>query len=168
MYHEKQKRMLCGVHAVNNLLQSKVYTKETFDAIAERLFTVSPEKDMHALNPHRSMFFGNYDANVVIEALNLVGFNTEWFPKTSPGADLAELFWEDNVAGIIINQSSFMGRHWTCLRKERGGVVSAAYHDSKCSEPEVLVTKEETKAFIRSFVANKKDAEFFVVRLNQS
>lgn len=37
VYHEKQSMMLCAIHAVNNLLQSRgAFTKKQFDEICSR------------------------------------------------------------------------------------------------------------------------------------
>lgn len=168
MYHERQVRMLCGIHAVNNFLQRTVYTKEIFDEISKRMFAESPEKDMYTFNPHKRAFWGNYDANIVIEALRLEGYATEWFPKTKPDANLSALFWEDDVKGIIINKPAFFGRHWTCLRKNDGEERGATYHDSKCPKPEVLDNEVKVNDFIQDTLANEKDNEYFIVRLNNN
>lgn len=164
MYHEQQTRMLCGIHATNNFLQRKVYTKEMFDEIATRLFLESPEKDMYRFNPHKYKFFGNYDINVVMEALRLEGFNTEWFPKTDPEKSLTALFWEDDVRGIIINTPTSMGRHWTCLRKGSHRGESAVYHDSKCTKAIIFRINDEVNRFIQRIMTQNDTNEFFIIR----
>lgn len=60
-YHEKQTQQCCAVHAVNNLLQGKVFTKDQFDEISNDLQSLDKRS-------HSSMWgIGNYDVNVVIE-----------------------------------------------------------------------------------------------------
>ena len=36
IYHEKQRRQLCLLHALNNLLQGKVFAQSDLDQICER------------------------------------------------------------------------------------------------------------------------------------
>lgn len=87
MYHERQSRQYCLVHALNALLQRKEWTATTLDEICYSL------NDSRWFNPHRfvfsSFFFslnffystmfiyrswfglGNYDVNVLMAALSL-------------------------------------------------------------------------------------------------
>lgn len=157
--------MFCGIHSVNNFLQRNTYSKEIFDSIAERLVSEPPEEGMYRFNPHKTIFFGNYDANVIIEALRIEGYSTDWFPKRNPEKNLAVIFWEDDVRGIILNKPTFWGRHWTCLRKDGSEGVSAVYHDSKCAEPVIFATKEMADEFILNTVEQERDDEFFIVRV---
>ena len=61
IYHEKQSQMLCGLHAVNNLLQKQVFTRQDFDE-----FCVQLTPDSKVFNPHRHwMGLGDYDVNVL-------------------------------------------------------------------------------------------------------
>ncbi len=39
MFHEKQRLELCAIHALNNVLQERVFTKETADDICKRCVT---------------------------------------------------------------------------------------------------------------------------------
>lgn len=36
VFHEKQRLELCAIHALNNVLQEQVFTKETADDICKR------------------------------------------------------------------------------------------------------------------------------------
>lgn len=36
VFHEKQRLELCAIHALNNVLQERVFTKETADDICKR------------------------------------------------------------------------------------------------------------------------------------
>lgn len=40
VFHEKQRLELCAIHALNNVLQERVFTKETADDICKRYGTV--------------------------------------------------------------------------------------------------------------------------------
>lgn len=77
IYHEKQVRELCALHALNNLFQSKdAFTKMELDYICHSL---SPD---NWINPHKSMLgLGNYDINVIMKALQSRGYETIWFDK---------------------------------------------------------------------------------------
>lgn len=77
IYHEKQVRELCALHALNNLFQSKdAFTKADLDCICNSL---SPD---HWINPHKSVLgLGNYDINVIMKALQSRGCEAIWFDK---------------------------------------------------------------------------------------
>ncbi|KAK1150673.1 josephin-2, partial [Acipenser oxyrinchus oxyrinchus] len=69
VFHEKQRLELCAIHALNNVLQERIFSKEAADDICKRL---SPESRM---NPHRSFLgTGNYDVNVIMAALQSRGW----------------------------------------------------------------------------------------------
>lgn len=79
IYHEKQSRQLCALHALNNLFQdSNAFTKNDLDSIAE---TLSPSSIL-LFNPHKSKFgFGNYDVNVLLMALQNKNYEAIWFNR---------------------------------------------------------------------------------------
>jgi josephin len=78
VYHERQRLMLCGVHALNNLFCNEAdeaaaavspFSKASLDCIAEERHRSSREIGAGAmLNPHRSWLgLGNFDV-VVLES----------------------------------------------------------------------------------------------------
>ncbi|KAH7948736.1 hypothetical protein HPB49_001431 [Dermacentor silvarum] len=77
VYHERQVKELCALHALNNLFQDgQAFTKGSLDDICHSL---SPD---HLVNPHKSMLgLGNYDVNVIMSALQLRGYEAIWFDK---------------------------------------------------------------------------------------
>lgn len=77
VYHEKQIKELCALHALNNLFQDKgCYNKVQLDEICRNL---APND---YVNPHRSILgLGNYDINVIITALHLKDCEAIWFDK---------------------------------------------------------------------------------------
>lgn len=77
IYHEKQVRELCALHALNNLFQARdAFTKAELDYICHSL---SPDR---WINPHKSMLgLGNYDINVIMKALQDRGYETIWFDR---------------------------------------------------------------------------------------
>lgn len=78
IYHERQSKQLCALHALNNLFQNpQAFRKHDLDAICKEL-----APDSRIFNPHRSTFgLGCYDVNVIISALAKRGFDVIWFDK---------------------------------------------------------------------------------------
>ncbi|XP_023022473.1 josephin-like protein isoform X4 [Leptinotarsa decemlineata] len=93
IYHEKQIRELCALHALNNLFQSRdAFTKSELDLIC---YSLSPD---HWINPHKSILgLGNYDINVIMKALQSRGCEAIWFDKRKKHwvtiRDIAGLFY---------------------------------------------------------------------------
>lgn len=77
IYHERQVRELCALHALNNLFQEKeCFTKSELDMICH---TLSPD---NWINPHKSVLgLGNYDINVIMKALQKKECEAVWFDK---------------------------------------------------------------------------------------
>ena len=77
IYHEKQSRELCALHALNNLFQSE--TAFTVTELNNICYTLSPDT---WVNPHKSSIgLGNYDVNVITAALNGKDHDLVWFDK---------------------------------------------------------------------------------------
>lgn len=72
LYHERQRLMQCGLHAVNNLLQIHAYDPADFDRIARQLPAFGT-----FFNPYKSAvpYLGNFDATVVLTALHESGWD---------------------------------------------------------------------------------------------
>ncbi|XP_038935196.1 josephin-1 isoform X1 [Rattus norvegicus] len=78
IYHEKQRRELCALHALNNVFQdSNAFTRETLQEIFQRL---SPNT---VVTPHKKSMLGNgnYDVNVIMAALQTKGYEAVWWDK---------------------------------------------------------------------------------------
>uniref|UniRef100_A0A8C0VTA4 ubiquitinyl hydrolase 1 n=1 Tax=Castor canadensis TaxID=51338 RepID=A0A8C0VTA4_CASCN len=76
VYHERQRLELCAVHALNNVLQQRLFSQEAADEICKRL---APDS---RLNPHRSLLgTGNYDVNVIMAALQGLGLAAVWWDR---------------------------------------------------------------------------------------
>lgn len=84
IYHEKQVRELCALHALNNLFQEKdCFTKAELDSICHSL---SPD---NWINPHKSVLgLGNYDINVIMKALQSRQCEAIWFDKRKYDASI--------------------------------------------------------------------------------
>lgn len=96
IYHERQSRQLCALHALNNLFQDgSAYSKTDLDKYAETYVWTRLQKhysdffsnssltpNQSIFNPHRSTFgLGDYDINVIIVALQRKNYEAIWFNK---------------------------------------------------------------------------------------
>lgn len=153
LYHERQVRELCAVHALNNLFQGvsprtahltqlipsllhaeRLFLKQDLDSICTDL---SPSE---WLNPHRSMLgLGNYDVNVLMKALQAKDCEAEWFDKRK---DPKTIELGASVVGFIMNVPSeyklgfvslpLQRRHWISIRRAGSDYYS---FDSKLKDP---------------------------------
>ncbi len=146
-------------HALNNLLQKRRFTVGDLDRIAEQLAAQQEESGPLTrllLNPHRSVWrIGNFDVNVVLAALREDGLHAVWFDRRQ---DVRRLRLEETV-GLVLNVTTFFGRHWLALRLFEG----TAYNlDSKLAKPQSFAAPEELLAFLRTALA-QEDAQLLVV-----
>ncbi|KAM3961778.1 josephin domain containing [Aphomia sociella] len=161
IYHEKQVKELCALHALNNLFQTRgTFSKSELDTICSRL---SPNV---WINPHRSMLgLGNYDINVIMAALQKKGCEAVWFDKRKdPGClDLS------NICGFILNVPSdyklgfvmlpLRRRHWITIRQIQGNFYNL---DSKLDTPQLIGRSSDLIAYLKEQL-DSKEKELFVV-----
>lgn len=163
IYHEKQSRELCALHALNNLFQkSKAFTQKELDEICNIL---SPGS---YINPHRSMLgLGNYDVNVIILALQQKDFDTMWFDKRRSPSDLNL----DSIFGFILNIPTDLRwgilhlpvqrKHWIAVRKVNGVFYNL---DSKLNRPQLIGNGQQLVAFLKEEIQNKDKELLLVVK----
>ncbi|XP_022201567.2 josephin-1 [Nilaparvata lugens] len=166
VYHEKQVKQLCALHALNNLFQQPcTFSKEELDTICQDL---SPDC---WINPHRSALgLGNYDVNIIMAALQNKGFEAVWFDKRKDPMQL-EL---NNVYGFIMNIPSncrfkfvvlpFQRRHWIAIRQVNGCYYNL---DSKLNLPQKIGTSTELVDFLREQI-KCPEKELFIIVSNDS
>lgn len=161
IYHEKQVKELCALHALNNLFQMRgTFSKSELDGICSRL---SPNV---WINPHRSMLgLGNYDINVIMAALQKKGCEAVWFDKRKdPGClDLS------NICGFILNVPSdyklgfvmlpLRRRHWITIRQIQGNFYNL---DSKLEAAQLIGRSSDLIAYLKEQL-DSKEKELFVV-----
>lgn len=161
VYHERQVKELCALHALNNLFQDgSAFSKGSLDDICHSL---SPD---HLVNPHKSVLgLGNYDVNVIMSALQLRGYEAIWFDKRKDPSciDLSK------IVGFILNVPSEMKfgflqfplsrKHWIALREVEGTFYNL---DSKLEAPVAIGKSSELLQYLREQV-KCKDREIFVV-----
>ncbi|XP_026329774.1 josephin-1-like [Hyposmocoma kahamanoa] len=162
IYHEKQVKELCALHALNNLFQMRgTYTKSELDGICSRL---SPNV---WINPHRSLLgLGNYDINVIMAALQKKGCEAIWFDKRKdPGClNLS------HICGFILNVPSdyklgfvmlpLRRRHWITIRQIGGSFYNL---DSKLDAPQLIGRSSELIAYLKEQLESKEKELFVIV-----
>jgi len=146
IYHEKQVRQLCAVHAINNLLQKCCFKQKDLDNICYRL---TPDA---LINPHKSILgTGNYDVNVLMSALQDKGLETVWFDKRKPVDGIKV----DQVVGFILNIPNRLNlglwtmhrKHWLAVRRINHKFVNL---DSKLKQPCVIGSEEQLLNFLKA------------------
>nr|XP_017089740.2 josephin-like protein [Drosophila bipectinata] len=164
IYHERQTRHLCGLHALNNLFQCPgMFSKSDLDHYC---YTLTPRS---WLNPHRSWIgWGNYDINVIMYALNQQRCETVWFDRRRDPHCL-DL---ENIFGFILNvpaqislgyyavQMPFQMRHWLALRQIDGSYYNL---DSKLGQPKCLGTGAQFLDYLHTQLLPDNDHELFLV-----
>ncbi|KAJ8318644.1 hypothetical protein KUTeg_003735 [Tegillarca granosa] len=161
IYHERQIKELCALHALNNLFQDKrAFSKKDLDDICQRL---SPD---HFINPHRSALgFGNYDVNVLMAAVQKKNCETVWFDKRKNTKCLVP----EKIYGFILNTPTdykwgilrlpFKRKHWIAIKK-----IGQYYYnlDSKLESPDLIGEEELLFPYLASQL-DEGDKELLLV-----
>ncbi|CAH2005681.1 unnamed protein product [Acanthoscelides obtectus] len=162
IYHEKQIKELCALHALNNLFQAKdAFTKEELDCICHSL---SPD---NWINPHKSILgLGNYDINVIMKVLQSRGYEAIWFDKRKDPSCLNL----NNICGFILNVPSdykisfitllLRRKHWITIREINGFFYNL---DSKLDSPQLIGQESELLNYLREELEDKEKQLFLVV-----
>ncbi|XP_029978317.1 josephin-1 [Sphaeramia orbicularis] len=163
IYHEKQRRELCALHALNNVFQDgTAFSRDTLQEIYQRL---SPST---LVTPHKKSMLGNgnYDVNVIMAALQTRGFEAVWWDKRRDEGSI-EL---SNVTGFILNvpsnlrwgpfQLPLKRQHWIGVR-EVGGIYYNL--DSKLRNPQPIGNPDELRKFLRQQLRGKNCELLLVV-----
>ncbi len=157
-YHERQSRMRCGVHCVNNILQRHAFTPRDFELLEERL-GVASRWSLTSL-----LALGNFDANVLMVALQEQGLQVGWW-------DARECFTAQSTStvlrscvALIVNRRSsswipFSGRHWLCIRKVAGVWYNL---DSTLRHPVPFASAEAMATFVQTALRDS-DGECLLV-----
>ncbi|XP_061562026.1 josephin-1 [Phycodurus eques] len=163
IYHEKQWRELCALHALNNVFQDgSAFSRDTLQEIYQRL---SPST---LVTPHKKGMLGNgnYDVNVIMAALQTRGFEAVWWDKRRDVGSIAL----SNVTGFILNvpsnlrwgplQLPLKRQHWIGVRE-----VAGVYYnlDSKLRGPQPIGSPDELRKFLRQQLRGKNCELLLVV-----
>ncbi|KAK2720975.1 josephin-2-like [Artemia franciscana] len=157
MYHEKQSKQLCLLHSLNNLYQKEVFQQKVLDGICSVL---SPDT---FFSPHRSILgLGNYDVNVMMKAVQVMGHEAVWFDKRLHPSVLVL----KHVVGIILNMTTssyippFHRKHWIAIREVGGKFYN---FDSKLKGPIEIGDESHLKSFLVEKLKTNEVEMFIVV-----
>lgn len=138
---------------MNALLQRQAYTSAEFDTLADSL---AIERRKPWFHPHRSVFgMGDYDANVLLFALEKEGCSTKWLTEKD---DISSMLQLPSLFGFLVNVE---GRHW--MQKVIDLFVDGTRHwiavsryqdgfylvDSKSAAARKMATEDEVVDFFR-------------------
>lgn len=165
IYHEKQKKELCALHVLNNLLQDgAAFSKSDLDVICAELTPTSLW-----WNPHCSALgTGNYDVNVISKALHNKGYDMTWYDKRR-NPDCLVL---SEIKGFIVNTPNdmmvgslkiplpFQRRHWIAMREVNNDYYNL---DSKLPAPACIGKAGDMLAYLRHLISVASDEIFVVV-----
>lgn len=179
LYHERQRLALCGIHAVNNLMQSKRYTKTDVDRVCWELSSSS------YINPHRSCFgIGNYDVNVVTVLLQRAGCMVTWHDRRKEivvetlavpsqqqqqqaidgnNQQLIGLLW--NIPSTSMFGKLWVGRHWialllqTTVNMDGGAQIQWINLDSDLDSPKIIGSHHDCVHLLNGI----KDSHVFLI-----
>jgi hypothetical protein len=84
----------CGLHALNNLFGGKIFTTNSLNEICY-------EMSDDWVNPHKHIFGGEYDVNVLMMALLQKGYDTQWLDKRKI-FKFREISINKRVLGLLI------------------------------------------------------------------
>ncbi|XP_072277192.1 josephin-1 [Pyxicephalus adspersus] len=163
IYHEKQRRELCALHALNNVFQDAgAFTRDALQEIFQRL---SPNT---LVTPHKKNMLGNgnYDVNVIMAALQTKGYEAVWWDKRRD----VGLISLSNVTGFIMNLPSSLSwgplklplkrQHWICVREVCGTYFNL---DSKLKRPERIGNDDDLRKFLQHQLRGKNCELLLVV-----
>lgn len=161
VYHEKQIKELCALHALNNLFQDAKFTKVELDSIC---LSLAPDV---WINPHRSVLgIGNYDVNVIMAALNKHGYEAIWFDKRK-NANCLNL---EAIEGFILNVPTpcqlgiirlpLKIKHWIAVRKIKRNYYNL---DSKLDHPKLIGQDADLVKYFQEELDSKEKEMFIVV-----
>lgn len=187
MYHERQRRQLCGVHAINNLLQRAETNKEELDGIAKEL-TLTEKRLLDSKaelstmdgvsSRHGTPLLGNYSLEVVQKALERRDVSLSWLSSGSLQTTSRGAFDEESsVVGFVINTKSVDSnyllsmvlpknrRHWLAVPRLSSGESKG---DNEATSPSHIFCCVDSKLNDTTAIHNSMDLnKFLCARLEQ-
>ncbi|CAF1175186.1 unnamed protein product [Rotaria sordida] len=150
IYHEKQRLMRCGLHSLNNLFQiPKLFTPHHLESIVR-------EYDKRKFfNDYRTLWLGNYDLRILIEAINRCGFDVRQI-NIYNGESIYNLPW-DSYFGLLINLN---GDHWFTIKNHNGIYYNL---DSTLRKPIQIGQKERLIQYLIDLIHKTRTIYLFVV-----
>lgn len=174
IYHERQVRSLCGMHAVNNMLQKTAFEPAELLTIEEDL-----ERQQECLEPlsfakimrymYKCRGASDFSVQAIELALQAQGLCLNWFDRRH---GLSRLELDDpSLVGVIVNvegetkQDYFTTeteRHWFSVRRFADDVFYNL--DSLLTDPERLGDIAETTRWLEGELADEGSLVFRVTK----
>ncbi len=141
LLQETQCRQQCLLHTLNNLFQEQRFTPSDLDRLADAL---APGKlPLPLLHPHRTLFLGNWDINVLEKAVESADRSLKWHDQRDSEFKTPSLL---DCFGLVVNikppgrfAGLFAARHWFAIRKLDGVWYNL---DSKLPAPQKIADKD--------------------------
>jgi josephin len=150
IYHEKQRLSRCGLHSLNNLFQiPKLFTYHYLETIVR-------EYDKRTFfNDYRTLWLGDYDLRILIEAINRHGFSVRQI-NIYQNESISNLPW-DSYFGLLINLN---GAHWFTIKNVNGIYYNL---DSTLRKPIEIGKKEHLIQYLYRIIYRTRTVYLFVV-----
>ncbi len=164
LYHEKQKLQLCALHSLNNLFQKNLFNKQMLDSI------VHGYDKSWCWNEYSTLFTGNYDLTIIIDALKRQGYTLR---AIDVNESLDRLNFKD-CFGLLLNitlERPFFdrlplvrswtkpSRHWLSIKSTDGEHYFNL--DSKLSQPKLIGNQTDLKEYLNTL--NRVQTYMYIV-----
>ncbi|KAI3438252.1 hypothetical protein D9Q98_000688 [Chlorella vulgaris] len=142
-FHERQHLQRCALHSLNNLFQDTTCSRAELDAIASQL--APGLLQLPFLHPHRTLYLGNWDVNVLELALQRHGKELHWVDSRDLSFAALDL---QACWGLLVNVRCdgavarwLGGRHWFALKQFGHGLRRQWWNlDSTLLAPQLVAS----------------------------
>lgn len=163
-YHETQRLQLCALHSINNLFQEKRFSKSDLDEIVDTF-----DKSW-CWNEYSSLYTGNYDLRIILEAFKKEGYSLRAIDST----ESFETFPFNQSFGLLLNKAldqSFLervpflnrfskpARHWFAIKCLNDGNFYDL--DSKLKKPQLIGDRQQLIDYLTKF--DRTQTYFYIV-----
>lgn len=139
---------------MNNLFQiPKLFTRHHLEQIARKY-----DKRI-VFNEYATLWLGNYDIQILIEAINSCGYNVRQI-DFSRGESLSTLPW-DTYFGLLINLN---GSHWFTVKNLNGIYYNL---DSTLRKPFQIGHRDRLIEYLNRLIYHTRKVYLFVVNQQQ-
>ena len=142
--------MRCGLHSLNNLFQTpKLFTPQNLEAIVRQY------DKRKFFNEYRTLWLGNYDLRILIEAINQYGYNVRQI-DIYRGETLDQLPW-NSLFGLLINLNN---THWFTIKNLNGIYYNL---DSTFRKPKTIGDKNDLINYLNRLIHRTESVYLFAV-----
>ena len=144
--------MRCGLHSLNNLFQiPKLFTYDHLESI------VREYDNRKFFNEYRTLWLGNYDLRILIEAINRCGFDVRQIDIYNRES-ISQIPW-DHYFGLLINLN---GTHWFTIKNLNGIYYNL---DSTLRKPVQIGQKNHLIEYLKRLIHRIRTVYLFAVTM---